>query len=316
MDAPGTIAAIGWEVLDRFRFGGGFAISPHGVGIALGYLAGASVFLFESRRRGYPEAAASSIVFWALVGTVVGSRLGYVFTHLSEFRSVEDVLAVYRGGLSQLGGVVGAIMVSYVVVRRWKLPFLAGLDSVAVSIPLGVVIGRIGDLIIGDHLGKPTSWLLAFRYEDGTLSGYDCAQRVCRGAFLGGRFVQQITPQGATLQGPGGEVLAQGIGVHQTALYDLLLTTVLVLLLVWMSRSPRRTGVLFFTYVAWYGVGRIITDFLRVENRFLGLTGSQWTSIAAVTLALLTLAWFALRPERPGPGPPQPVAGRAEAPAG
>ena len=113
-----VLAAIGWHVLERFRFGDSLAISPHGLGIAAGYLAGSWVFLYEGRKRGYPEDAINSIIFWALVGTVIGSRLGYVFTHLSEFKSLEDVLHIERGGLSQLGGVVGAILISYVVVRR------------------------------------------------------------------------------------------------------------------------------------------------------------------------------------------------------
>src|SRR2546426_6508025 len=150
------LAAIGWKVLDRFHFGSSFAISPHGVGIALGFLAGAYVFMTrEAPRRGYPEEVASTIVFWALIGAVVGSRVGYVITHLADFKNPVDVLKVYQGGLSQLGGVAGAVFLGYFVVRRHKLPFLKGLDAAAIAIPLGVVLGRVGDLIIGDHLGKP-----------------------------------------------------------------------------------------------------------------------------------------------------------------
>jgi prolipoprotein diacylglyceryltransferase len=75
----------------------------------------------------------------------------------------------------------------------------------------------------------------------------------------------------------------------------------LLLLLVSLNRKERRTGILFFTYVLWYGSGRILTDFLRVENRFLGLTGSQWTSSAAVTLAVFVLLRYAWQSRRPGP---------------
>jgi phosphatidylglycerol---prolipoprotein diacylglyceryl transferase len=303
MPSLAFVAAIGWKVIDRFHFGTRFAISPHGLGIAMGFLAGSYVFTHEARKRGYPEESYNSIILWALIGTVIGSRLGYVFTHLSEFHNVLDIFKIYQGGLSQLGGVVGAIIACYFVIRRAHLPFVKGLDAAAIPIPLGVVIGRIGDLIIGDHLGKPTSWLLAFRYHGGLLSGYDCFGGVCR-TVLSGNRVQEITRTGAKLTSPNGELLGQGVGVHQTALYDLLLTMGLVLLLVFLNRRARRTGVLFLTYVAWYGTGRIITDFLRVENRFLGLTGSQWTSIVAVAFALFTLLRFALRPSpEPEPAP-------------
>jgi phosphatidylglycerol---prolipoprotein diacylglyceryl transferase len=318
--AVSLVGAIGWEVLDRIRFGSSFAISPHGLGIAIGYLAGAVVFIRESRKRGYPEEVASSVIFWALIGTLIGARLGYVITHLSDYTRAVDVLKVWQGGISQLGGVVGAIIVSAVVVRRERrrrgieLSLLKGLDAAAIPIALGVVIGRVGDLIIGDHLGKPTSWLLAFQYHGGNLAGYTCDPTgTCR-TFLSGGNEQVITHTQAVLSGPTGAVISQGVGVNQTALYDFLLTMGLVLLLVAMNRFPRRAGIIFFTYVIWYGVGRIITDFLRVENRFFGLTGSQWTSVAAVTFAVVMLVWFALHPShRDGAGDEQDDAAAAAA---
>jgi phosphatidylglycerol:prolipoprotein diacylglycerol transferase len=291
------LADIGWKVLDRFHFGGRVALSPHGLGIAIGFLAGAYVFLYEAQKRGYTEEDCNTIVFWALIGTIIGSRLAYVITHLSEYHSLTDVLAIYRGGLSQLGGVAGAVIVCYFAIRRRGLSFTGGLDSAAIPIPLGVVIGRIGDLIIGDHLGKPTSWALAFTYHGGNLSGYDCTSvpGVCTTSLSGGQ-VQTISRSGALLAKTGGEVLGHGTGVHQTALYDFLMTMGLVLLLVFLNRVARRPLILFLTYMVWYGTGRIITDFLRVENRFFGLTGSQWTSVAAVAFAVGALIWFAWHP--------------------
>jgi prolipoprotein diacylglyceryl transferase len=290
------VATIGWKVLDRFHFGSSFAISPHGLGIALGFLAGAYVFINrEAPRRGYPEEAANTIIFWALIGAVAGSRLGYVITHLAEFKNPVDILKVYQGGLSQLGGVVGAIALSSIVVRRNHLKLLPGLDAAAIGIPLGVVLGRIGDLIIGDHLGKPTSWLLAFKYMGGQLSGFSCNPLNCT-IQLSGNKVLTVTRTGAVLRTEAGRVIGHGVGVHQTALYDLGIAMALVLFLVYLNGRPRRAGILFFTYAAWYGTGRIITDFLRVENRFFGLTGSQWTSIVAVALSLGMLIRFALRP--------------------
>jgi phosphatidylglycerol---prolipoprotein diacylglyceryl transferase len=302
-----VMASIGWKVIDRFHIWSRLAISPHGVGIAVGFVAGAWVFTHEARKRGYPEESYNSILTAVLIGTIVGSRLGYVFTHLSEFHNPLDILKIYQGGLSQLGGVVGAVLFAYVVIRRAHLPFLPGLDAAAIPIPLGVVIGRVGDLIIGDHLGKPTSWLLAFQYHGGNLSGYSCDAGRCAASLSHG-MSQTITTSGATLTDSAGRVLGTGAGVHQTALYDLLLTMVLVLLLVFLNRTVRRPGVLFFTYVLWYGSGRIWTDFLRVENRFFGLTGSQWTSITAVILAVVMLARFALQSRRVAPEPSSPDA--------
>ena len=68
--------------------------------------------------------------------------------------------------------------------------------------------------------------------------------------------------------------------------------------------------------MAWYGSGRIVTDFLRVENRFGGLTGSQWTSTIAVLFAVGMLAAYAVRPERPAAVEPGIVEHDEPAPAG
>jgi phosphatidylglycerol---prolipoprotein diacylglyceryl transferase len=288
------LAAVEWKVLDRFRFGNTLAISPHGLGIAIGFLAGSYVFLHEARKRGLLEQQISGVPFWALVGTLVGTRAGYVLTHLSDFHSFLDIIAVWRGGISLLGGIIGAIAFCYPLFRRTGVRFLVAMDSASIGIPLGIIIGRIGDLIIGDHLGKPTSWLLAFRYGGGTLSGYQCIAGQCTTALAEGKS-QVITSAGARLLGADGSVIGGGIGVHQTALYDLGATVLLD-----MSRVPRRVGILTLTFALWYGTGRIVTDFLRVENRFFGLTGSQWTSVVVVTVSVATLVWFALRPARSG----------------
>jgi phosphatidylglycerol:prolipoprotein diacylglycerol transferase len=289
------LAEIGWKVLDRFRFGGSFAISPHGVGIAVGYLAGAAVLIYEGRRRGIPEDRASAYVFWALIGAMVGARLFYVLGHYSEFDGFVDMLAVWRGGISLIGGIFGSLIFTYPVIRKSGVPWFKAVDTAAIGLPLGIVIGRIGDLVIGDHLGKPTSWALAFVYRGGHLSGYACATGdVCRIGLSGG-YTEIVTPAGAQLF-RGDALIAQGAGVHQTALYDFFSTMVLVTLLIWMSQRPRRDGVLFLTFAGWYATGRIVTDFLRIDKHWFGLTGSQWASIGVLLACLVTLAWFALRP--------------------
>ena len=99
-----TLGSIGWPVLDRVHFGGSFAISPHGVGIAIGFLAGSWWVLREGPKRGMREEHLSSILFWALIGTIFGARFFYVVGHYSEFNNFVDMLKIYNGGISLLGG--------------------------------------------------------------------------------------------------------------------------------------------------------------------------------------------------------------------
>ncbi|HEY8017930.1 MAG TPA: prolipoprotein diacylglyceryl transferase family protein, partial [Actinomycetota bacterium] len=80
-----TIASVGWPVLDRFRLGDGFAISPHGLGIAIGFMIGGWLLGRIGVRRGVTPEHISTMLFWALIGAILGSRIAYVIAHLSEF---------------------------------------------------------------------------------------------------------------------------------------------------------------------------------------------------------------------------------------
>jgi len=295
------LATISWPVLDRIHFGSKLALSPHGLGIAVGFLLGSVWVLRDGPRRGVKEEHISSMLFWALIGTIVGARFFYVLAHFSEFNSVADMFAIYKGGISLLGGIAGAVLFAYPVMRKHHYRFFQVMDNVAIGLAFGIFVGRIGDLIIGDHLGKPSSAPWAFAYDGGNLSGFTCFGGKCTETLLQGQHTLTITRAGATLTGPTG-IIGHGAGVHQTALYDFISVFFLFLFLyLVMNRKPRREGVMIMTFAIWYGAVRIITDFLRVDKRFFGLTGSQWTSVVVVTVCVAVLAAWAIRP-RAGSG--------------
>jgi len=298
------VASLSWPVLDRVHFGSKFAISPHGVGIAFGYLLGSWWVLREGPKRGVKEEHASSMLFWALIGTIVGARFFYVVGHFSEFNSFTDMLKIYNGGISLIGGIVGAIAFAYPVMRRHHYRLLQVMDSAAIGLPFGIFVGRIGDLVIGDHLGKPTSVPWAFAYDGGHLSGFSCVGNVCREDLLRGldRQTLIISPSKAVLTNPHVGAVQTGIGVHQTALYDFLIAGSLFLFIyLVMASKPRREGVLIMTFTIWYGMGRVITDFLRVDKRYFGLTGSQWSTAAFAALCTFVLVRWAIQSRRRPP---------------
>jgi phosphatidylglycerol:prolipoprotein diacylglycerol transferase len=295
------LAVIGWPVLDRI----GGLVSPHGIGIAAGYLLGSMFMLREGRKRGLSEEHMSTILLWALIGAIVGARFFYVVAHFSDFDSLAEMLAIWQGGISLIGGIFGAIAFAYPFMRRFGYRFLQVMDSAAIGIAFGIIFGRIGDLVIGDHLGKPTDFVLGWAYRGGNLPG--------PWQEIGGQWMaslegtcQTISRAGAALYAgvcpPQGSALVEGAGVHQTALYDFFIAIGLFLFLRWLNRTPRREGVLIMTFAIVYGAGRVATDFLRVDKHFFGLTGSQWGAILAMTLSVLALLWFARRP-LPAEGP-------------
>jgi phosphatidylglycerol:prolipoprotein diacylglycerol transferase len=288
---------IGWPILDRIRLGP-LAVSPHGLGIAAGYLAGSWWMIREGRKRGLAEEHVGSILLWALVGAIFGARFFYVVGHFSEFDSIGEMVAIWRGGISLIGGIAGAIIFAYPIMRRRGYRFLQVMDSAAIGLAFGIIIGRIGDLVIGDHLGKPTDFFLGWAYRGGRLPGPWVESRATGEwtASLSGGFTETLGREGATLFGPGGDVVSRGAGIHQTALYDFFIAAGLFLFLFWLNRRPRREGVLIMSFAIWYGMGRVITDFLRIDKTYFGLTGSQLASIAAILISVVLLVRFARRP--------------------
>lgn len=296
-----TLVAIGWPVVDRFRFGDTIAISPHGLGIAIGFLAGSWLFTRLATRRGIAIEPINSLIFWSLIGALVGSRVAYVIAHVSEFESPLEWFAIWRGGISLLGGIAGATIANAVSIKRqaYRIRFFEMADSVVPCLAIGIAVGRIGDLIIGDHLGKPTSWLLAWTYEGGTLAPpFRCVAETCS-AQLQGDFDITIDRMHAVLR-EAGRVVADGIGVHQTALYDMLLAGLIFAFLWWFIRSPRREGVVTLTFGLAYGCCRLLEDSLRIDKRFGPFTGSQWTALTVALVCLGLLVWWAVR-KPPGP---------------
>jgi len=143
------------------------------------------------------------------------------------------------------------------------------MDAAAPGMALGVLIGRTGDLIIGDHLGKVTSFFLGYRCPPvGVATGSPCA------------------PSGLVSR-------TAGAIVHQTALYDQFLALILLLVLLQLRKKVHFDGFLILVFGLGYGLARILEDFLREDVRRFGLTGSQWTAVVTVTLCVVTL--FVLR---------------------
>lgn len=274
---------LAWEIFPRISIGPA-AISPHGIGIAVGYLLGAQLMVRRAKRFGGPdESDIWNMLFYALIGAIVGARVGYVIGH---FREVTDggsnlfgVFEVWKGGISLLGGITGAVLFALPYARKHKLGFWRMTDLAAPGLALGIVIGRVGDLLIGDHLGRPTSFPLGWR---------------CLGSS--GEAPQPYPDLSGGVDPP--SLGCFDAVVHQTALYDFLSTLLLLGVLLYVGRKVRNTGFLSLLFVIWYGTMRMITDFLRVDRRYLGLTGSQIMALVVGLTCLYLLARYRGAPPR------------------
>lgn len=268
----GLLAAITYDPIVHVQIGP-LNISPHGVGIAVGFLCGAFLMLPAARERGIEDDTVFALLTRAAIGSIIGARLAYVVNHLGDYSSPLEILQIWKGGISLLGGFTGAIAVALPEMRKRRLSFWKVMDAAAPGMALGVVVGRIGDLIVGDHLGKPTSFAL----------GYLCP------------------PGDVTTASP----CPPGVVVHHTALYDMGLTLGLLGLLLLLRRTRRYDGFIVLVFGLGYGIQRLIEDFLREDVRHFGLTGSQWTACVTGALCLYVLVfrrrtpWWGRWDERP-----------------
>jgi phosphatidylglycerol:prolipoprotein diacylglycerol transferase len=231
----------------------------------------------------------------------VGARLGYVLGHLSQVTDGgDDLLGVFRvweGGISLIGGITGAVLMSLPYVLRKRMGFWRCMDLAAPGLALGIVIGRVGDLIIGDHLGKPTTFALGWRCLGSEGDPPVAAERYLR----------------ALDAGDPPSLGCFDLVLHQTALYDFVSTLVLLGVLLWLGKQHRNAGFMILVFTVWYGAMRVITDSLRVDKRYFDLlTGSQLMTLAAGLVCLYLLARYRGAPPRfgasstssPPPGPP------------
>lgn len=250
---------------------GPFSISPHGVGIAGGFMLGSALVLRAAERKGMTAEQIYPLITRAAIGSMIGARVAYVMNHFGSYHNPLDIFKVWEGGISLLGGIAGAILLGLPKIRSQGLSFWRVLDVALPGVTFGIALGRLGDLVIADHLGKPTKFFL----------GYVCPS------------VETGSPCAA----------AVGHAVHQPALYDMFSASLLFGLFMILRRRDRYDGFLTLVFGVWYGMGRLIEDFFRIDvTHGTGLTGSQWTAVMVIALCAYALVFMHRTPWASGQG--------------
>jgi phosphatidylglycerol:prolipoprotein diacylglycerol transferase len=150
---------------------GPIRIRWYGLMYALGFLA--SYFLISRQKRarqlGLQGAMLQNLIFYLALGLIVGARLGYILLYQymnlgAYFRDPLEIIAVWHGGMSFHGGLIGAL-VSGILYCRWNhFPLWEVGDVVIVTAPIGLGLGRLGNFINGELYGRPSTvpWAMVF----------------------------------------------------------------------------------------------------------------------------------------------------------
>jgi phosphatidylglycerol:prolipoprotein diacylglycerol transferase len=267
-------------------------------------LAFAAAWLLGRRRiragrlPGTDEAAFGDLAFYAMLGVVLGGRVGYVlFYNFGAFLS--DPLMLFRtweGGMSFHGGLLGVLAAGWWWSRRQRLHFFDTVDFVAPLVPVGLGLGRLGNWIGGELWGKPTGgdWGVVFpRTLPPELAALDPA--ALRAQFEAGALA----------------VYAR----HPSQLYQVLLEgVVLFAALWWFSSRPRPRYAVSGLFALLYGLFRFAVEFVREPDAHIGYLAFGWLTMGQVlSLPLVALGLFLLWRSRRAPTLAPVPAARGEA---
>lgn len=250
---------------------GPFAVRWYGLAYVAGFVAAGLVMRALNKRwkAGLSDDDILDVVLVSVIALVVGARLGYVLFY-GVGRYLADpisIVALWDGGMSFHGGLVGLFIGGALIARRKGIPLLTIADLAAVGSPLGIFFGRLANFINGELWGRESDvpWAMIFPNAPG------------------------------------------GLPRHPSQLYEALLEgLVLFLILFVLSRKPRPAGFMIGMLLTLYGVFRIVLEFFREPDLQLGyLLGSttmgQLLSLPMV-IAGLWLIWRALRSQPRGSG--------------
>jgi prolipoprotein diacylglyceryl transferase len=290
-----TLAALTINIgIDpEIREFGGLLLTWHGVFTAVGIAVGVYVAVLVARRRGFIEDDVYSAALAAIPSGIVGARALYVFERWGDpgLKNVLDIMRLNEGGISIYGAVLGGVVGGLVYCWFRKLPLRRALDVSAFGAILGMAVGRIGDIINGEHYSKVSSLPWAVKYthlnSPSVLGHPECA----------------LNP--FTLEVP----CAQHPAVAYEMLGDLLIFGLLFLLL----RVMKKDGLVFFSYLLLYSLIRFGVSELRVDSRVViaGLSTPQVTALGVIAISLVGLAycWRQRTPEVPASVASAPATG-------
>lgn len=257
----GSVAAIPYPHIDPVFFElGPLQFRWYG----LMYLIGLTAAYFLIRRNAAAKGLSLTadqvydMVVFAAFGVFIGGRIGYTLFYNFPYYSQHPakILAVWEGGMSFHGGLIGTAIALLLFSKRRGIPFYTLGDLAAPVTPIGLFFGRLGNFINGELYGRPTDvdWCMVFP--------------------------------------AGGPACRHPSQLYEAGLEGLLLFTVLWL----VGRRPTPPGTLVWTFITGYGLCRLIVELFREPDQHMGfvlgpITMGQMLSAPMVLLGLFMLFW-------------------------
>lgn len=264
-----TLAAITIGIPPDFELGP-LTLTWHGLMTALGLVVGTWVALRFADRRGLDSDRIVEVALVTALAGMLGARIFYLL--------LNDAGALLRpgdwlgdGGFAIFGGVFLATIAAGGLIA-WRSLSWRYLDALAIGFPLGLAVGRVGDLINGEHYGPPSDRPWAVIHAD-----------------------------------PDASVPSNEIAYHDGGLYEIVLGLAIFFVILPLRDRFATPTMVFWLTLALYGAGRFVMFFYRSDSDPLavGLNSAQWVSVLLMAAAALG-AWWSWSRSRSRSAEPDP----------
>ena len=265
-----------YQGLDPIAFSlGPLVVRWYGLAYVLGFVCAAAIIYFVAKRwkLGMSEDNLLTLMVCAIVGVVLGARIGYVLFYGDGYYLSHplEILAFNQGGMSFHGGLVGLLIGGAVAALMTRIPFLTLADLGSIAAPIGLFFGRCANFVNGELWGAPT---------DGPL-----------GVVFGG--AAGMMPR------------------HPSQLYEAVLEGLVIFCVLFAlsrKRPPRPQGTFLGAFLVLYGIFRFLIEFVREPDVQLGYLWGGWLTMGQVLSSPLIVAGIALliyaaRTRHPQAGP-------------
>jgi phosphatidylglycerol---prolipoprotein diacylglyceryl transferase len=280
-------------------------IYSYGVMLGLSLVVGWYLVMYLGTKDGLAKDKMSACFIWTAVSAILGARVLYILTNLSEYQGegLVDILNLRKGGLVAYGGFLGGFLGSWIYMRRQNIRLLAWADVVVPTLGTGLGITRLGCFMFGCDYGKPIpegapgwlrsigvqfpNWEKAFpETAEMFRSGVGCMQ----GIFHGAPAFQHHVAMGLVNSEDAVSAL-----VYPTQLMASANGWIAFALVMTVRRRLRFRGEAFLFFTAYYGFTRAAMEMLRGDTGrgSLGiLSTSQFVGLS--TFAISVIAWIVL----------------------
>ena len=257
---------------------GSIEIKWYALCIMLGFVLAIVYALVQGKKQGFKSDTFVDLAIIAMVFGLIGARLYYVLFRLDQYiKDPISILYIWNGGLAIYGGVILAVLASFVYCRVKKQPFLKLADIAAPAILIGQALGRWGNFFNQEAFGVNTNlpW-----------------------GMTGNIIADNIRSEAADIKDKFGIILDSTKNVHPTFLYESLWCALGVLVLwIFYKKYKAFDGQIALMYCAWYGFERMFVEGLRTDSLYLfaNIRVSQVIAAATFIAAVVLIIVFAIK---------------------